>query len=146
MLLAFSICSILQIKCMFLIELVTAGMQGKRGLVEGVHLEGLPFGWSFPSAFCAFGLAVVWLWLTGKQPRARVPGRWPGVEQGGDSEGRDSSVPAQCPCPCPAQLGQFQVSKCALAAPFSLQARLFSSTRICHRGFVGYLELRESWA
>lgn len=23
------------------------------------------------------------------------------VEQGGDSEGRDSSVPAQCPYPCP---------------------------------------------
>lgn len=37
---------------MFLIELVTAGVQGKRGSMEGAHLEALPFGWDFPSAFC----------------------------------------------------------------------------------------------
>lgn len=72
-----------------------------------------------------------------------------GVEQGGDTEGRDSSVPAQCHCPCPAQLGQFQ--SCAVPGVlyqlhFSLQARLFSSARISHRGVVGCLELRESWA
>lgn len=71
--------------------------------------------------------------------------------------GRDSSVPAQwqlwqletpgvVPELCSSRAVQFQLSKGALPAPFSLQARLFSSRRIFHRGFVGYLELRESWA
>lgn len=34
------------------------------------------------------------------------PGRWPGLEQGGDSV--DSRVPAPCHCACPAQLWQLE--------------------------------------
>lgn len=144
---------------MFLIELVTAGLQGKPGFMQGAHLEGfaLWLGFSF-SILCLLTCSGV---VVADRKATKGTGGWErargGAGRGQGGQGQQCPcpvslsllhvpVPAQCPCPCPAQLGQFQVSRCALAAPFSLQARLFSSTRICHRGFVGYLELRESWA
>lgn len=43
---------------MFLIELVTAGVQGKRAFMDGVHLEGLPFGCVFLQHFVALDLLM----------------------------------------------------------------------------------------
>lgn len=56
------------------------------------------------------------------------------------------TVPAQPSCGSWKHLRQLQSSRCALAAPFPLQAGLVTSRKIFHPGFVGYLELRESWA
>lgn len=44
---------------MFLIEPVTAGMQGKSAFMDGVHLEGLPFGCVFLQHFVALDFVEV---------------------------------------------------------------------------------------
>lgn len=61
-------------------------------------------------------------------------GRWPGLGQGGDSVGGDSSVPALCHCPCPAQLWQ-------LEAPGAVaELQLCFSSSISPSGWAGQLQ------
>lgn len=72
----------------------------------------LPFGFDFPSAFYALDLLVCSVVVVADRKASKGTGGWEmaRVEQGGDSVGGDSSVPAQCHChcPCPAQPWQLE--------------------------------------